>query len=129
MRRLSNAAETVISGEVSAKATWSEDIYFREYDTDGVETALDISDLDFYMQFRRSEDQTSADLSISTADSLSIVADDDGVESILRINVTAGTFSNYIGDMICDLVAVDNQGSKTHYGHGVVTFLNDPVSI
>lgn len=129
MRRLRNAAERVIDGEVSVYATWSEDIYFRHRDADDVETSFDISDLDFYLQFRRSENQTSADVTLSTADSLSIVADDDGVESILRISVDSGTFSNYIGDMICDLVAVDSLGAKTHYGHGVVTFLNDPVSI
>lgn len=122
---LTSAAESVISGEISVFATWTEDIYFR--DPDGA--AMDITGLDFSFQFRRDGCQTSADVTLSTdAGTLSIEEDDGSVDSILRISAAAGTFSSYPGDMIADLVGVDQSGNVTHYGHGIVSFRNDPVA-
>lgn len=123
---LTSGAECSVSGTISIYAKWSEDIYF--YDPDGA--AMDISDLDFYFQFRRCQDQTSADVTLSTdAGTLSIEENDGSVESILRISADAATFSSFPGDMIADLVAVDQSGDETHYAHGVVTFTNDPVAV
>ena len=124
---LGNGAETKISGEISAFADWNEDVYFFDPSTGA---AMPISGMGWYLQFRRDEKQTGADVTLSTVEgSLSIVADDNAVDSILRIAAAPGTFSSYIGNMICDLVGVDGDGETFHYGHGVVTILNDPVTI
>lgn len=121
-----SAAETAISGEISIYATWTEDLYF--YEPDG--TAMDLDGLTFYLQFRCDPSQTDADVTLSTtAGTLSLVDDSGSVTSILRISAAAGTFDQYEGDMICDLLAVDQSSNKTHYGHGIVSFRNDPVAI
>lgn len=120
------AAECQITGEISANADWNEDIYF--FGPDG--SAQDLTDLDFYMQFRCDPKQDAADITLSTDDGTLSLEDDGGsVTSILRITVADGVFSNYIGDMILDIVSVDAAGTKTHCGHGVVTILNDPATI
>lgn len=90
---------------------------------------MDISDLDWEFQFRRSPDDTGANITLSTdAGTLSIVADSGSVDSILRITADPGTFSAYVGDMIADLVATDVSGNVTLYAHGVVTFANNPAA-
>jgi hypothetical protein len=123
----SAGAETVISGEISIHSTWSEDIYFFQ-SSDG--SAMDLTGLDFRMQFRCSADQENADVTLSIdAGTLSIEEDDGSVDSILRITVPAGTFSAYDGDMVCDLIGIDQSDNITHYGHGLVTFRNSPVAI
>ena len=126
MRSLLNSSETEISGEISANADWNEDIYF--FDSDG--SAMDLTGIAFYMQFRSDNDLTGSEVTLSTdAGTLSLQADDGAVTSILRISAADGTFSNYVGDMIVDIVGVDVADVKTHYGHGVVTVLNDPATI
>lgn len=121
-----SAAETVVSGEISIYATWQEDIYF--FDPDG--SAMDISAVDFFFQFRTDPMATDADVTLSTdAATMSIVTDSGSVQSILRIAAPAGTFDQYEGDMIADLVGVDTSSNVTHYAHGVVSFRNDPVAL
>lgn len=121
-----SGAETVISGEISTYATWMEDIYF--WTPEGA--PMDISGLDFEMQFRCSPKETSANITLSTSNTLLSIEEDAGlVDSILRIDVPAGTFSGHNGDMICDLVGIDSNNNIIHYGHGVVSFRNDPVAI
>ena len=120
-----SGAESDISGVVAAFTHWSEDQYF--YEPDG--SQMDLTGLIFYFQFRRSADQTGADVTLSTTGNLSIVASTSGTSCILRISVPSGTFSAYTQDMIADLVAVDSTGNETLYGHGVVTFTNNPVTV
>lgn len=121
-----SSAETVVAGEISIFATWREDIYF--FDPDG--SAMDISAIDFMFQFRASPTDTDADVTLSTdAGTMSIVADSGAILSILRIAAPAGTFDQYEGDMIADLIGVDTSGNVTHYAHGVVAFRNDPVAL
>lgn len=121
-----SGAETILSGVVPAYATWSEDIYF--YDSAGV--AMDISNLDFYFQFRCDGTSTGADVTLSTvAGDLSIEADGGLVNSILRIDVEPGRFSAIKGDLIADLFAVDGSANVTLYAHGVVTLTNNPVAV
>jgi hypothetical protein len=114
-----------ISGTVPTNATWSEDIYFSE---EGA--AMDISGLDFKLTFRADADQDSADITLSTdAGTLSVVEDTDaGVDRILRILVTAGTFNSYEGDFIADLASRDTDSKVTLWAHGVVTFQKNPVA-
>jgi hypothetical protein len=120
-----SGAEADIGGEIATYTHWSEDIYF--YNTDG--SQADISGQTFYMQFRRDPEQTGADVTLSTTGNLSIVASTSGTSCILRISVPSGTFSSYTQDMVTDLVVVDSTGNETLYGHGIVTFTNNPVNV
>jgi hypothetical protein len=121
-----SGAENEISGTIPIYADWTEDIYFFEPDGD----AMDLDGLAFKMQFRCDPSQTSADVTLSTAaGTLSLVDDGGSVTSILRISADAGTFANYAGDMICDLIGIDGSNNVTLYGHGVVKFTNNPVAI
>ena|ERR1051325_2892227 len=121
-----SGAECDLSGVIAINASWNEDIYF--FDADGA--AVDISDLDWSFQFRTSPDATSADVTLSTVAGTLTVEDDNGsVSSILRISADPGTFTNYEGDMIADLIAVDADDVVTLYAHGVVTFANNPVAV
>lgn len=122
----SSGAESKISGEISIYATWNEDIYFFD-PSDG--SAMGLTGIDFELQFRKDAGQTSADVTLSiTAGTLSLQDDSGSVKSILRIAAPAGTFTNYEGDMIADLVAQDVSDNVIHYGHGIVSFRNDPVA-
>ena len=88
-----------------------------------------LTGLSFQMTFRKSEDDTSADITLSTADgTLSIENDDDGFARILRITATAGTFSGYLGDYVADIASQDADEVVTLWAHGIVTFTNNPVT-
>ena len=122
-----SGAECELSGEISTFATWSEDLYFFD-PSDG--SAMDLDGLSFKFQFRSDPGQTDADVTLSTAGgTLSIVDDDGSVSSILRISVPPGTFDGYEGDMIADLICIDQSSNVIHYAHGVVTFTNNPVAV
>lgn len=122
-----SGAELIISGTMPIYAQWSEDLYFFDPSDGG---AMDLTGLSFQFQFRSDPSQTSADVTLSTATgALSIVADGGAVNSILRIDADAGTFANYEGDLIADLVCTDQSGNETLYAHGIVSFKNNPVAI
>lgn len=122
-----SGAECEISGTIPIYATWSEDIYFFD-PSDG--SAMDLTGMDFEFQFRCDPSQTSAAVTLSTdAATLSLELDSGSVRSILRISAAAGTFSAYDGDMIADLVGIDQSGTVILYGHGVVSFRNNPVAV
>lgn len=113
-----------ITGFVSIGATWDEYIYFIE---DGA--AVSLTGLSFQLQFRESETDTTAFLDLTTADGELVITNDDGsIASILRINVPYTTLSNLDGDYITDLVAKDVSDKLIHYGHGVVTFRQNPIA-
>lgn len=119
-----SGARMTISGIVPTNATWAEDIYFTQ-----AGQPMDISGLEWKMTFRASEGQSSADITLSTSDYLSIQTDSDsGVDRILRINVPAGTLSSYSGDYVCDLASQDNTDAVVLWGHGIVTFQLNPVT-
>ena len=121
-----SGAENVISGTIPIYATWTEDIYF--FDSDGA--AMDLTNLSFEFQFRQTQTDVGAAVTLSTDDgTLTITADSGSINSILRISADPATFSAYEGDMVADLVAVDASNVVTLYGHGVVTFTNNPVAI
>lgn len=113
-----------LSGEVSNNATWSEDIYFYENGA-----GMDLTGLDFELQLRDSVEDTSAAKLLSiTGGELSLQLDSGSVRSILRIVVTAGTMSGYVGDYVADLVSQDDDDVVTHWAHGVLTFRRGPVT-
>ncbi len=112
-----------VSGTVANNSTWVEDIYFSE-----AGTPTDISGLSWKMTFRSDPRSTSAEFSLTTSDSLSVEDDADGYHRILRINVTAGNLSNYVGDYIADLASQDVDGVVTLWAHGIITFARNPVS-
>lgn len=113
-----------LSGEISNNATWSEDIYFSEAGSPEILTGLS-----FKMTFRSDPNNTSADLTLSTAaGTLAIANDGDGYARILRITVTDGNLSSYDGDYVADLASEDVAGVVTHWGHGIVSFTPNPVA-
>jgi len=125
---MSNARDTQsgalfeISGQVSNGATWAEDIWFTE---DGA--ALDLTGLEFRFQFRCHRHGTT-ELLLTTTDKLSIVTDTgSGVDRILRITVQPGALSQMRGDYFADLSSKDGGGDIKHWGHGVISFINDPI--
>jgi hypothetical protein len=118
-----SGAEAELSGTIAINATWSEDIYFRTPDG----AAMDLTGLDFELQFRTSPDTDTTVKTLSiTGGELSIETDDGAVDSILRISVTAGAFASYPGDLVTDIVAIDGSGAVTLYAHGIVSFVNNP---
>lgn len=112
-----------LSGSVANNATWLEDIYFSEA---GV--PMDISGLSWKLTLRCDQRDISADISLTTSDSLSIEDDDDGYHRILRINVTAGNLSSYDGDYIADLASQDVSGVVTLWAHGIISLTRNPVA-
>lgn len=123
-----SGADAEISGTIAIFAHWGEDIYFRDPSSG---SAMDLTGLSFYFQFRSDPSSRGADVTLSTANGmLSLELDSGSVLSILRIDAGSGTFSAYEGDMIADLVAVDDlTGDEFLYAHGVVTFRNNPVAV
>lgn len=121
-----SGAECDVSGTIAIYADWSEDIYFFDPSTGA---GQDLTGLSFEFQFRSSPNNTASDVTLSTSSgTLSIQADSNSVNSILRIAVPRGTFSVFHGDMIADLIATDVSDKVTLYAHGVVSFVNNPVS-
>ena len=90
---------------------------------------MDLTGLSFQFQFRCNPSNVSADITLSTSNgTLSIEEDSGSVDSILRIAAPRGTFTNYPGEMVADLIATDTDNQVTLYAHGVITFTNNPVS-
>ncbi len=114
-----------LSGTVSNNATWDEYIYFLQ---SGV--GMELTGLSFQFQFRRCEERdVSPCLSLTTAaGQLTIVDDDGGNPTVLRINVPYTTISSLCGDYVADLVSKDADDKLTHWGHGTVTFRPNPVA-
>lgn len=113
-----------LSGTVPTNATWSEDIYFTQ-----AGAPLDISALSWKMTFRCDGENTTADFTLSTADgTLSVVADTNGYNRILRIAVAAGALNAYEGDYIADLASKDVANTVQLWAHGIVSLRPNPVT-
>jgi hypothetical protein len=113
-----------ISGFVSTGATWDEYIYFTSSGS-----GMELTGLAFQLQFREASSDSSAILTLSTADSeLVITNDTDGNPTILRINVPYTTISAMEGDYITDLASKDGDDKLVHWGSGIVTFTKNPVA-
>lgn len=120
-----HAADNHVTGVVSNGATWYETFQIKDQNGDDV-TGL-TSDT-FQFQLRCSEDDDSADLTLTTADGTLAVSESGGVTTV-TINVPAASLSEMDGDYIADLVSKAASDSRlTHRAHGVVTFRNDPIS-
>lgn len=120
-----HAADNHVTGVVSNGATWYETFQIKDQNGDDV-TGL-TSDT-FQFQLRCSEDDDSADLTLTTADGTLTVSESSGVTTV-TINVPAASLSDMEGDYIADLVSKAASDSRlTHRAHGVVTFRNDPIS-
>lgn len=111
-----------ISGQVSNGSTWAEDIWFTE---DGA--AMDLTGLEFRLQLRCCRtDQI--EQTLTTADRLSIVTDSiSGIDRILRITVPPSAMTQLSGDYFADLASKDASNEIKHWGHGVISFINDPI--
>lgn len=121
----SSGAYFKISGEVANNATWQENIYFLE-----AGAGMDLTELSFKMTFRCNDQTDIADYTLSTdSGTLSIEENpDSAIDNILYINVPAGSLSSLRGDYICDLASEDTNGVVTPWGHGIVSFLPNPVT-
>lgn len=128
-RQAQTGARSIISGVVSNGSTWVEDVSMTE---DG--TAIDnAEDWDWTMTFRTDRESDSSDLTLTTdAGTLNITQGADA--TTLEIRVAKASLSAMDGDYVCDLKSVDTSdtsadsaGRSIHWGHGVVTFLNEPI--
>ncbi len=123
-RRPRHAALFDISGEVSNNATWDEYIYFTRSGS-----GMDLTGLSFELQFRDTPDATATSLALSTAGGELVITDDtEGEPTILRINVPYTTISGLVGDYVADLVSKDDDDKLTHWGSGIVTFIQAPTA-
>lgn len=113
-----------ISGTVSNNATWDEYIYFLESGAGMVLTGLS-----FQLQFRCDQQNTNADLTLSTAGGELVITNDDGGNAtILQINVPYTTISGMLGEYQADLVSKDVNDKLTHWASGIVTFRQNPIA-
>lgn len=114
-------ARHVIDGTVSTGATWWEDVDITE---DGAAVA-DAEDWTWQLNFRSAQD-SGVVLSLTTADgTLTIVQGSSATTLQIRVDDTA--LSALRGDYIADLASRDTDDRTTHWGHGVVTFVYEPV--
>ena len=128
-RQSQTGARAILSGVVSNGSTWVEDVAMTE---DG--TVIASADTwDWTMTFRTDRTSDSADLTLTTdAGTLNVTQGADA--STLEIRVAKASLSAMEGDYICDLKSLDttdttadSAGRSIHWGHGVVTFLNEPI--
>jgi hypothetical protein len=113
-----------LSGTVATNATWAEDIYFTE-----AGAPFDISGLDWKLTFRRNRENTSADITLSSAaGTITVAPDDNGHQRILRIGVAAGALNACEGDYIADLASKDGAGAVLLWAHGTISFRPNPVT-
>ena len=128
-RTAQTGARSIISGSVSNGATWYEDVSMTE---DGSVIA-DADTWDWTMTFRTDRTSDTADLTLTTgAGTLNVTQGADA--STLEIRVPKASLTSMDGDYICDLVSLDttdvaddSAGRSIHWGHGTVTFLNQPI--
>ena len=121
-------ARALLSGSISNGATWYEDIAMTE---DGTAIAGSPASWTWTMTFRESTDDTSARLTLTTADYLDI---SQGASSTtLQIRVPKASLTALAGDYIVDLKSLDTSdttadsaGRSIHWAHGVVTVRNEP---
>jgi hypothetical protein len=119
-----HAADNTITGVISNGVTWYETFQIKDQDGNDA-TGLDEDE--WQLQFRCSERETSAVLTLSTTDGTLTIEEDDGVTT-LTINVPQATINNMEGDYVADLVSKAASDDRlTHRGHGLVTFRNDPI--
>lgn len=113
-----------VSGTIPTNATWSEDIYFTQGGT-----PFDISLMSWKLTLRCNPENVSADITLTTDDgTLSVVADSNGYNRILRISVPAGQLNSYEGDYIADLASKDAANAVQLWAHGVISLRPNPVS-
>jgi hypothetical protein len=128
-RGAQTGARAILSGSVSNGATWVEDVSMTE---DGGAIA-NAEDWVWTMTFRTDRTSDSADLTLTTtAGTLTITQGADA--TTLEIRVAKASLSDMEGDYVCDLKSVDSSdttddsaGRSIHWGHGIVTFLNEPI--
>jgi hypothetical protein len=121
---MSHGAMFDLVGIIPTNATWSEDFYFRENGA-----GMDISGLTFKLVLREREGDTDDIITLSTTDAtLTIVDDDAGVPSILRVLLADQVLNDYEGDVIADLASEDGAGVVKSWAHGVYSLRPNPVA-
>lgn len=117
-------ARGIISGTVSNGATWWEDIEITENGT----VVTDADDWVWRLTIRESYDDAIA-LTLTTADG-TLTISQGASATTLQIRVAYTALSALDGDYIADLASLDTSTTPDrviHWGHGLVTFRNEPV--
>lgn len=121
-------ARNLISGTISNGATWVEDVQITE---DGT-VVTDANTFDWTLTLRESEEDSSAVLTLTTDDYLSITQSAD--YTLLSIRLPKASLTALDGNYIIDIKSVDttdtaddSEGLSIHWGHGLVTVLNEPI--
>ena len=119
---VTSGARGTVAGIVSNGATWVEDIQIAE--NGAPITSADTMTWQF--NFRQNDQTLSAALSLSTATgTLTIVQGT--TETTVQIRVASSLLTNIEGDYIADLASRAVDGTVTHWLHGIVTFIKEPV--
>lgn len=117
-------ARGLISGTISNGATIWEDVEITE---DGTVIA-NADTWEWRMTFRETDDDAPA-LTLSTTDGTLTIAQG-ATATTLQIRVVYTALSAIEGDYICDLASLDTTTTPdklVHWGHGMVTFRDEPV--
>jgi hypothetical protein len=116
-------AQMKISGSLPNGADWVQTLII--VDQDG-EQVTGVGSDDWVIQFRDDQDDTAADLTLSTDDELTITV---GATTTLAVDADASTMSALTpGSYIVDIASETSGGVKTHRGHGRVTIVGAPAS-
>lgn len=119
---LATGARGVVAGTVSNGATWQETIYLSV--NGAAITGADTSTWQF--NFRKDPESSSADLQLSTTGGTLTVTQ--GTDSTaIAIVASPSALATIEGDYIADLASKDTSGVITHWLHGIVTFIKEPV--
>lgn len=109
-----------ITGVVSARATWTEEIYVQ---VNG-EPATGFDDDEWHITFRRCIGGT-PDLTLTSDEEITYT---EGVTSVLGWTVPVSTLKVLCGDYVTDIASKNLITDEiTHWAHGMVTFQNNPV--
>jgi hypothetical protein len=120
-----NGALSTIIGKISNGATWDESISILVNSSPSTGYSND----SWTFTFRESEDDTAATVSLTSSSSTLVYTEvtTATTASTLRINAAPANLAALVGDYVCDLASESTAGVVTHWGHGRVTFLNQPI--
>jgi hypothetical protein len=114
-------ARGLIFGPVSNGSSWHEDL---EITRDG-SAVSDAQDWEWQLKLRVNYDE-SPDLALSTTDG-TLTISQGAAATTVEIRVPYTSMSALEGDYIIDLASKDDDDRVIHWGHGMVTFRNEPV--
>jgi hypothetical protein len=118
---LASGAKGKVSGTISNGATWSETLEITQNGT----FISGATGWTWRFTFRKSYDDT-PELTLTTADG-TLTAANDSDSTNIAILVPPTSLSGMEGAYLADLASKDGSGVVTHWAHGTVTFVHEPV--